>query len=482
MKISCLLISSVLLCSATTAHGQVSLSSAVNLALKNSPKVRIAKADLDKARAGHSESRDAYIPVVSTTTGYGQSTGAPLGVPVIFSISAQSLLFSFSQKDYIRSTNEAVKAAELSLHNAEVEVVEDTTNTYLALDYATERSHVLQQSLGYADKLVNVTTDRISLGVDPKVELPKSRRTATQIRLQQLQVQDDIAANRQHLAELTGLPAVSFTTDRSSVPAYKAKPSITTENPDSVPDSDGIKAAFANAQSKQYIAFGDHRYLLRPQIVLAANYSRVAIGLSSYASYYPRFGGTPDNPNSENSFSFGLQFNIPLLDMAHRAKARGSAADAARAFADADLQRAVYREGRAKLQNAARELDLRAQLARDDREIAEDQLATLQLQLNQQGGNNQGPQITPKDQLNAQLQERQKYLDVLAADLQLRQTQVNVMRQTNTLGDWILSAVGGNNTTVTPSIPPVSGTNTPGVPGTAPSGASTSPLPQAPGR
>ncbi len=471
-----------LLCSsAAAAHAQVSLSTVVNLALKNSPKVRMAKADLEKTKASRSEARDAYIPVVTTTSGYGQSTGAPLGVPIIFSISAQSLLFSFSQKDYIRSTSEAVKAAELSLHNAEIEVVEDTTNTYLALDYAAERGHVLQQSLGYADKLVDITTDRISLGVDPKVELPKSRRTATQIRLQQLQVQDDIAANRQHLAQLTGLPAASLITDRTSIPTYQAKPSTATENSDSVPDSDGIKAAFANAKSKQYVAFGDQRYLLRPQITLAANYSRVATGLSSYASYYPRYQGTPDAPNSENSLGFGLQFNIPLLDMGHRAKARGSAADAAHAFADADLQRAVYREGRAKLQNASRELDLRAQLARDDREIAEDQLETLKLQLNQQGGNGQGPQITPKDQVNAELQERQKYLDVLAAELQLRQTQTNLMRQTNTLGDWILSSIAGSQS-LAPSIPPAAGNNTPGVPGTAPAGASTSPLPQAPGR
>lgn len=473
------LILCALLCSASAAaHAQVSLSTAVNLALKNSPKVRMAKADLDKARAGRSEARDAYIPVVSTTTGYGQATGAPLGVPIIFSMQAQSLLFSFSQKDYIRSSNEAVRAAELSLHNSEVEVVEDTTNTYLALDYASERSRVLKQSLGYADKLVDVTTDRIDLGVDPKVELPKSRRTATQIRLQQLQVQDDIASNRQHLAQLTGLPSAAILTDRASIPAYQAKPASTPENPDTVPDSDGIKAAFAAAQSKQYVAFGDQRYMLRPQIVLAANYSRVAIGLSTYAEYYPRYGAAG---NSENSLSFGLQFNIPLLDMGHRAKARGSAADAAKAFANAELQRGVYREGRAKLQNASRELDLRAQLARDDREIAEDQLETLKLQLNQQGSNSQGPQITPKDQLNAELQERQKYLDVLAAELQLRQTQTNLMRQTNTLGDWILSSVTGTQS-LTPSIPPAAGNNTPGVPGTAPAGASTSPLPQAPGR
>jgi outer membrane protein TolC len=458
------------------ASAQISLQSAVNLALKNSPKIRMAQADLDKARAARSEARDAYIPTIGTQAGYGQSTGAPLGVPVVFSISAQSLIFSFSQKDYIRSTDQSVEAAELSLHNSQVEVVEDTTNTYLALDYSLERKSVLRESISYADRLISVTADRITAGVDPKVELPKSRRTSTQLRLASLQVDDEIAANRQHLAQLTGLPAISLITDRSSVPAFTRSPATENVDIEQLQDSDGIKAAFASARAKQYVAFGDGRYLLRPQIVLVANYSRVATSLSSYLDYYPRYGGVPGAPNSENALSFGLQFNIPLLDMAHRAKARGSAADAARAYAEADQQRGVYRESRSKLLNSTRELDLRAQLARDDREIAQDQLETLSIQL--QMGSSQGPQANPKDQLNAQLQERQKYLDVLSADLQLRQTQVNLLRQTEGLGNWILNAPGTRS--LTPAIPPAAGTNTPGVPGTAPGGASPSIVPQPP--
>jgi outer membrane protein TolC len=456
---------------------QISLQSAVNLALKNSPKIRMAQADVDKARAARSEARDAYIPTIATQMGYGQSTGAPLGVPVVFSISAQSLIFSFSQKDYIRATTESVKAAELVLHSSQVEVVEDTTNTYLALDYAIERKKILLDSIGYADRLVSITNDRIALGVDPKVELPKSRRTGTQLRLAGLQVEDDIASNRQHLALLTGLPSVALSTDRASIPEFTRSRADQNSDQDNAPDSDGIKAAFATARGKQYIAFGDSRYTMRPQIALAANYSRVATSLSSYGAYYPRYAGTLDNPNSENALSFGLQFNIPLLDMAHQAKARGSAADAARAFAEADQQRGVYREGRAKLQHAARELDLRAQLARDDREIAQDQLEALQIQM-QESGNSQGPQVNPKDQLNAQLQEHQKYLDVLSAELQLRQTQVNLLRQTDGLGSWILGATGSR--TVTPTIAPSAGTNASGVPGTPPQGANPSVLPQAP--
>ena len=166
----------------------------------------MAQADLDKARAARGEAKDAYVPAVATRAGYGQSTGAPLNVPVIFSISANSLVFSFSQKDYIRSAEMAVQAAEHALHNQQIDVVQDTTNTYVALDNALQRRAVLHQESGYADRLVTITGERVIAGVDPQVEVPKSRRTATQIRLAGLQVDDEIASNTSRLAQLTGLP------------------------------------------------------------------------------------------------------------------------------------------------------------------------------------------------------------------------------------------------------------------------------------
>ena len=108
--------------------------------------MRGAQADLDKARKPHTaRRRAAYVPViVSTRAGYGQATGAPLGVPVIFSIShAQSLVFSFSQRDYHSLCSGLhVEAAEHALHEQQIEVVEDTTNTYLALDSAIARKQV----------------------------------------------------------------------------------------------------------------------------------------------------------------------------------------------------------------------------------------------------------------------------------------------------------------------------------------------------
>ncbi len=458
---------------AGVAQGQISLQSAVSLALKNSPKIKMAEADLNRARAARGEAKDAYVPVVATQAGYGQSTGAPLSVPIIFSVSAQSLLFSFSQRDYIRSAQASVEAAEHAFRNQQIDVVEDTTNTYVALDNALQRQKVLREELEFADRLVAITGDRVQAGIDAHVEVPKSHRTATQIRLAALQLQDEITGDARHLALLTSLPEAAMRTDAASIPVLAA-PAPPTPNPsgsDAEADSEGIATLLATARAKQSAAFGDHRYLLRPQVALSANYSRVDAGLSSYASYYPRFAGTPENPNSSNALSFGLGITLPLLDMAHRSKARESAADAARAFAEVEQQRGLFREGRARLRNAAVELQLRADLARDEQEIARDQLEALQVQLQATAATLNGPQSTPKDLLNARLQERQRYFDVLNVELQLRQTQVNLLRQTDGLSVWVLGSGGpGTSRPSTPGSTVFNPTvNTPGTPGVLPS-------------
>ncbi len=253
-------------------------------------------------------------------------------------------------------------------------------------------------------------------------------------------------------------------TESSSIPEFA--PLRTPAEAATVADDEGISALQATARAKEYTAFADRRYTLRPQITLVSNYSRVATGLSSYASYYPRYAGTAERPNSENALGFGLQFTIPLLDMAHRARARQSEADAQHAFADVELQRGLFREGRAKLQNSALELQLRADLAREEQEIAQDQFETLQVQLQANAGSSNGVQANPKDALNAELQERQRYYDLLLAKLQVQQIQVNLLQQDGGLSVWVQGSEGtsGTGTVLAP------GANAPGVPGTAPQG------------
>jgi outer membrane protein TolC len=438
---------------ATHASAQISLTTAVDDALCNSTKVKMAQADLDKARASLSESKDAFVPSVSTSGGYGASTGVPLAVPVVFSITAQSLVFNFQQKDYVRAAAAGVVAATFSLDEARTEVAEDTVTTYVSLNNALQRRTALGESSGIAGRLVQIVQDRFDSGLESHRQVVESHRTVTQLRLQQLRVDDEIAALSDHLARLTGVTGARTETVPDSIPAFTPPGNGNIPAP-LLADSYGIQASFAAANAKAAVARGDARYRLRPQIGFSAGYSRITTLGTNYSLYYPRFA---NNDYSHNSIDIGIQITVPILDLVHQAKARGSAADAVRAHFDAEGQKMLFEEGRLKLQHAASELALRSELASEDRDLAQDSLETIQIQLKADATAADGPQLTPKDEQNARLQERQKFVEYLDAELQLHTTEISLMRQNGQLGDWLHIAMvappSGKSKKVAASLP-----------------------------
>ena len=448
--------------------------------------MRIAQSDVDRARAVLSETKDFYIPSVAANAGVGREVGAPLSPPVVFSIAAQSLVFNFSQPDYIRAARAGLRSAELALSVARTDVSEDTINTYLALDNSQRRRHVQTDALTLADRLVDIVGDRFAAGVDPHIELTRAKRTAAQIRLQELQVEDEIASNQEHLAALTGLTASGWQTVPDSIPAMHLPAPPSTQAPNDPNKLQGISAAFASARAKEYTARGDRRALGRPTVSFSANYSRLEDAFTSYDQYYPGFAGTPAAngrpaiPNSFNSLSAGIQLSLPIVDMVRRAKARESEADAAHALFDAQVQQANFLENRVKLRHSAAEFAARAALMVLDHELAQDDLDAVMLRLRAVTGTGGGPQSSPKDEENARLAERQRTIDVLSAELQLHQTEVTLMRQEGSLTDYLAAAIPGATAApaaatpdTQPALAPTLGTAPGGSPAGTPAGGST---------
>ncbi len=474
-----------------SAHAQISLSTAVNLALQNSPRVKIAQVDLDRAKAVLGETKDVFVPSASANAGVGREVGAPLSPPVVFSIGAQSLVFSFSQPDYIRAARSSVTAAQLALDVARTDVSEDTINTYLALDNVERRRQIEEEETKIADKLVDIAGDRYAAGIDPHIEFTRTQRTAAQIQLQLLQLTDEVAQNREHLALLTGTPASGWRTVPESIPSIELPSAKISGSSDDPTILQGISAAFATARARQYTARGDQRALLSPQFTFSANYSRISDAFTSYDLYYPGFRqqNPPNGPlNSFNSLSAAIQLTLPILDMVRRARARESAADAARSLLDAQTQRANFFESRVRLRNSAKELTVRARIATLDRDLAQDELDAVMLRLRAVNGAGGGPQSNPKDEQTARLAERQRTFDMLVMELQLHQAEVTLMRQEGSLSNYLTATISGATAApgaasqgTTPALPPTLGTapgaaNLPGsspVPGTSPATAPT---------
>ncbi len=440
-----------LLCLPLAARAQLSFTSAVDLALNGSPRVRMAQDDVVKARAALAETHDVYLPAVGGIMDLGYSYGAPIGEPTLFSFNAHSLAFSYSQRDYIRAAKSGLAAANLSLSEARQEVAEDAAITYLSLDCAQQRHATLAQQYGYATRLVSIVQQRLDAGQDTAMELTRARQTAAQIRLQMLLLDDEIDGYRNHLMRLDALPDGPVLTLSESIPPL---PSATTSEPDltetensaptqplaasssaaSIQDSPGVAAAFASARSKQQQAFGESRYLYRPQIGFFAQYSRFST-FNNYQLYYPAFSS-----NTLNAIGIGIEISIPFYDRNHQDKVLEASADAAHAQQAAIDARDQFLEGRAKLQHANAELAARTELADLDQQLAQQQLDAILVQLQAGTGDSSAPQLSPKDEQTARIAERQKFLDLLDARFKLREAQIQLLRQTGDLDAWIKSA------------------------------------------
>jgi outer membrane protein TolC len=391
----------------------------------------MAQADVDKALATLQQLRDAYIPNIVGGSGVGPpSYGFPLGQPSIFNITSTSLVFSYSQRDYLRAAQAALDAAKLNLKDIREGVAEDSAVTYLALDRDMRRQSALQQQQGFADRLVSIVQDRLDAGQDTPIDLTTSRLTAAQVRLARLRAEDETEADRAHLARLIGLPVQALGTTSDSVPAFPiGSPDLNGATPTTSP---AVDSAYAVARSKRQTAFGDARYLWRPQVYFEGQYSRFA-KYTNIQDYYFRF--------QQNNAAVGVQITIPLYDMAHRAKARESAADAAHAQHEADAIRDQFFDSRLRARHTAVELSTRAEIASLDQQLARQQLDVLLVQLKAGTGNLSGPQMSPKDEQSVRITEREKFVAVLNANFEAQQAEIGLLRAAGELETWIAASL-----------------------------------------
>ncbi len=421
------------------ASAQTSLSTAVILAVNSNPRVKAATDDVTKAQAALAETRAVYIPAVSVGSGLGDSFGYSPYPPTLFTFAAQSLVYSSSQPDYIRSARAGLASAQATLEDARQAVSEDVANTFAALDHDQKREAVLNQELGFVQRLVSIVQDRFEAGRETAIDTTQAKLLGAQLREAVLHAQDEIFNDRIHLASLMGIPPNGILADG----AFPPLPQFDTFDPDApaLVQSPAVTAAFAQAKAKQEQAWGDARFLYRPQVSLIVQYNRYASFTDSFKQIQVSEGNI--SPNEE---VYGVQISIPLFDKVRQAKAHESAADAAHSYHDAEALRASTREATSKLGRSLVELRAHAEVAALSQQLAQQQLDALTAQLDAPPINGH-PQLTPKDEQNSRIAEREKYLAVLDTEYQLRTAEISLLRQTGQLEGWLASAATSTSLT-----------------------------------
>jgi outer membrane protein TolC len=428
---------------ATSAPAQISLRTAVDLALRNNPRVQGAQADVDKARAQLAETHDVYIPSLSTGAGLGQAYGYSEYPPTLFTVSSTSTVYNPSQHDYISSARAGLGAAQLSLEDAREQVAEDTVLAFLALSHDRQREQIIDRKTAFANSLVAIVQERADAGQDTQIDLTQAKLTAAQLRVQKLDAGDLTEIDREHLARLIGLSPASLTIDNN----LPAGPSPSDLNPSASVTgyaNSAVASAFASANAKQQQARGDARFYFFPTIDMFSQYNRYATFTNSFKTLDALY----NNKLTANEGVFGVQITWDLFDRTRRAKAQESSADAARALDNAQQAQIDALDGQGRLRHSIAELLAQADVADLQQQLAQQKLDVVHLQL--QSGNPNGQQMTPKDEQTARIAERDTYLAVVDAAFQLRQAEIQLLRQQGHLLAWLAAAAPSSPTASSP--------------------------------
>lgn len=412
------------------AKAQISFYTAIDLALRNSHEVKMAAADVERAAAGLSQTKDAYLPSVSVGSSIGYSYGFPVGQPSIYNVNANSLALSFSQPFLVRSARAALEGARAALKDTRDKVVAQAALAYIELDMCQRELTALDQQHEFGQRLVDIEQQRSAAGLSSAMEVTQSELTNAQLELRRLHLQDHISLLRLRLADLTGLTENGVTPESASIPGMPTPPPTNTLSGLSAQTA-AITAADAEAKSKQFVADADTHRRLRPEIAFGIQYSRYA-KFNNYAQYYLRF--------QHNNFDVGINMTFPLYDPFVKAKARASAADAVHAREQADLFRLQLAEQTRELSGGLDELRAQQKVARLQDEFAQENVDAVLTQLQIGSGNQNATPLTPRDEQRARVEERRRYVDKLECDFQLMQAQIQLERTLGGIEDWAMQA------------------------------------------
>ena len=417
---------------ASPANAQMSFYTAVDLALRNSHEVKMAAADVDRAAAGVSQARDAYVPTMAIGSSVGYSYGFPVGQPTLANATANSLVLSFSQPAMIRSARASLAAARAALRNTREKVVADTALNYIELDTDKRELEALDQQHSFGERLVEIERERNASGLSSAMDVTQAELTNAQLELRRLHIQDHMSLLRLRLANLTGLTEDSIAPEPASIPAPPTAPTTETLNATLSTHSPAIASSEADAQSKQFLAVSDKGKIWRPEIAFGIQYSRYA-KFNNYAEYYLRF--------QHNNFDVGINLVLPIFDAQARDRARGSAADAVHAREQANVFRLQLAEQTRELSGGLAELRVQQKIARLQSDYAQENVDAVMTQLQNGTGNPNAIPLTPRDEEKARIEERRRYVDKLDADFQLMQAEIQMQRSLGTVEEWAVQAV-----------------------------------------
>jgi outer membrane protein TolC len=400
---------------------------AIELALKNSAASGVGRADLERARATVTETRDPFLPSMTVGSALGYSNGFPLSLegsaPSLFNVNIQGMLINYAQHQYIKAAKSDEAATAAQNVDRRDDVMMEAALAYMQLDLLASSLTVQREQQAAAAKFQDITSQRIQAGLDSPVELTRAKLVVARTRFDIARTQTAADQLRFRLSQLTGLPAASIVTATETIPPL---PSVIQDDDlagQAATKSPLVKLAEETAQAKEFRAQAERKQLY-PTVDLAGQYAVLA----RYNNYDKFFQA---GSFQRNNLSIGVVIRFPLFNRTLRTAADVAEFDALKARQEARSVKEQVSADTRRLQRSVEQLVAARDVAQLEHELAESDIETAQARI-------ESGAASLKDEQNARVAEHERYTAYLSSSFDLDKAQVQLLRQTGDLENWAL--------------------------------------------
>jgi outer membrane protein TolC len=400
----------------------LSLREAVDLALKQSPDIVLARLDEQKAEQGVRLARSPFIPKVVVGSGLAYTSGFPMSVegatPSIFQANAIGSVFDRTQSFRIAAAKESRRGAAIDASVKQDEVVYRTASAFLDAENTARTAEVSRREVDTFARVLDAVHARVAEGRELPIEVKKAELNLARARYRAQALESAEQAAETSLAAMLG-----FDPNDQVRPAQGERP----QPP--LPGSPDVAVQAALNSSKELrsleskllaknLDVRSERAARLPRVDLVAQYAMLA-RFNNYDKYFNAF--------QRNNGQLGVSFQVPIWS--------GPAVNAATARAEAEAAQIKVQIRTVRTRIAAdtrkafddvRQSEAAQEIAKMDLDLARDQVSLLLAQT-QEGR-------APMRQLQeARAVEADKWITFYDSATDVEKARLAVLRQTGDL-------------------------------------------------
>jgi outer membrane protein TolC len=403
----------------------VTFRQAVELALRHSGTMMMASADQQRTHADYLELRNNYLPTLTAGSGLGFSYGYPMSIegaaPSIVSVDTRQYIFNAANYKFMKAARIDWQAAGLNIQDKRNQVIFETASDYAQLDTLSASLKVLRQQEQSAQRMEQITSERVQAGVDSDVALTRAKLATARVEMHLAQSEGAADVLRLRLSQLTGLAPESIETVAESVPKFPEVNQDEDMAGFAAANSPAVKFAMETARAKWERAQGEHRTWY-PSVDLAGSYGLFA-RFNNYQDFFKKF--------QPNNASFGLAIRLPLMNWSGRAHAEAADAEAQRAKKEAEAVKDQVSSETLRLQRVVRQLAAAREVARLEHQLALSDVDAMAAKV-------EAGTASVRDIEEMRVVEADKYSAFLDADYELSKAQMQLLSETGEIEKWAL--------------------------------------------